>query len=107
MVILGGGYDAEFCFDLITVNVKNMTVNNKDKQKIFYGRDIRNKGIKFQGEYFIMGGRQFKGEKYVILTNEWVQLKSYASLKNDNLDSWCSALTFDNQETNESPSHDF
>jgi hypothetical protein len=43
-----------------------------------------------------MGGRQFKGEKYVILTNEWVQLKSYASLKNDNLDSWCSALTFDN-----------
>jgi hypothetical protein len=31
MVILGGGYDSDFCFDLITVNVKNMTVNNKDK----------------------------------------------------------------------------
>jgi len=49
-----------------------LKIEINEKEKLKYGRDIRNKGIKFQGEYYIMGGKQFKGEKYNILTNQWV-----------------------------------
>ena len=62
------------------------------------GRDLRNKAIKFQNQIFTIGGNFYDGEKLDLREKGWEQLKPYNDLVNDNLDSWCCALSYNSHE---------
>ena len=62
------------------------------------GRDLRNKAIKFKNEIFTIGGNFYDGEKLDIRASQWGQLKPYNDLVNDNLDSWCCALSYNSHD---------
>lgn len=62
------------------------------------GRDLRNKAIKFKNQIFTIGGNFFDGEKLDLRENGWIDLKPYNDLVNENLDSWCCALSYNSHE---------
>lgn len=62
------------------------------------GRDLRNKAIKFQNQIFTIGGNFYDGEKLDLREKNWEELKPYNDLVNDNLDSWCCALSYNSHE---------
>lgn len=67
-------------------------------QKMNKGRDLRNKAIKFKNQIFTIGGNFFDGEKLDLRENGWIDLKPYNDLVNENLDSWCCALSYNSHE---------
>ena len=56
------------------------------------GRDLRNKIVVHEGKAYCIGGYNFRGECFDILTESWTQVPSY--LVSDNLDSWACAFTY-------------
>lgn len=65
--------------------------------KMFTGRDLRNKIVCFNEEVFTVGGtKACSAEKYNLGTKRWTGLKDYSTLVKDTLDSWYSALIFEN-----------
>jgi kelch-like protein 10 len=62
------------------------------------GRDLRNKAIKFKNEIYTIGGNFFDGEKLDLRSNSWEEIKPYNDLVSENLDSWCSALSYNSHE---------
>ena len=62
------------------------------------GRDLRNKAIKFKNEIYTIGGNFYDGEKLDIRASQWGELKPYNDLVNDNLDSWCCALSYNSHD---------
>lgn len=67
-------------------------------QKMNKGRDLRNKAIKFKNQIYTIGGNFFDGEKLDLRENGWIDLKPYNDLVNENLDSWCCALSYNSHE---------
>lgn len=63
-------------------------------QKMQKGRDLRNKAIKFKNQIYTIGGNFYDGEMLDLRQGEWADLKPYNDLANDNLDSWCCALSY-------------
>lgn len=62
------------------------------------GRDLRNKAIKFQNQIYTIGGNFYDGEKLDLREKQWEELKPYNDLVNNNLDSWCCALSYNSHE---------
>ncbi|CAD8162651.1 unnamed protein product [Paramecium pentaurelia] len=93
ILILGGGSNQGFSYDLQVYDVNEQVV--KTLSRMNEGRDLRNKLIIFDNNLFACGGNNQSIEKYSLSQQVWVNLKSYDQLVQDNLDSWCSALTFE------------
>ena len=62
------------------------------------GRDLRNKAIKFKNQIYTIGGNFYDGEKLDLRSSAWTEIKPYNDLVNDNLDSWCCALSYNSHE---------
>ncbi|CAD8167625.1 unnamed protein product [Paramecium octaurelia] len=96
--ILGGGSNQGFSYDLQVYDVKEQIV--KTLSKMNEGRDLRNKLVIHDNHLFACGGNNYSVEKYSLSQQTWMNLRSYDSLVQDNLDSWCSALTFEINSSN-------
>lgn len=98
IVILGGGCNHGFSYDVQTFNLteNKFTLLSAMPE----GRDLRNKIVYSQGIAFAIGGNNCKAERLNFLKNEWTHMASYIAHVNDNLDSWACALTFDTGKNN-------
>ncbi|CAD8161521.1 unnamed protein product [Paramecium pentaurelia] len=93
ILILGGGSNQGFTNSLQVFDPINQTI--KIISMMTEGRDLRNKLIIYNNDLYACGGNSNSIEKFQITQQVWTNLKSYNYLIQDNLDSWCSAFTFD------------
>jgi hypothetical protein len=64
---------------------------------MYTGRDLRNKIVCYNDEVFTVGGNKAcSAAKFNLTTKRWSALKDYSTLVKDTLDSWYSALIFEN-----------
>lgn len=79
-----------FSFDLESRSMSKVA-------KMYTGRDLRNKIVCFNEEVFTVGGNKtYSAEKFSLAAKRWTALKDYSTLVKDTLDSWYSALIFEN-----------
>ncbi|CAK69936.1 unnamed protein product (macronuclear) [Paramecium tetraurelia] len=98
ILILGGGSNQGFTNSLQVFDTNNQTI--KVISMMTEGRDLRNKLITYNNDLYACGGNSNSIEKFSISQQVWTNLKSYDYLVQDNLDSWCSAFTFDSNNSN-------
>ncbi|CAK80422.1 unnamed protein product (macronuclear) [Paramecium tetraurelia] len=97
ILILGGGSNQGFSNSLQVFDTSNQTI--RIISMMTEGRDLRNKLILYNNYLYACGGNTSSIEKFSISQQSWTNLKSYDYLVQDNLDSWCSAFTFDTNDS--------